>query len=195
MRFSPDNDEYFCVKCYATGRLPVVEGDAFCPQCGELVWTVRPVVHGEAMVPDYRLPVRVHRPPARLKGRWLARLCVRCFRPLVRRWLNWKEKQFAVEFEQEMRELRTCKSRLEYERVLDRPVCTVSGKGTGTVGPDGAVLDSPDLIEFYETGNCTIGLQFKDDKIQSIFGSVRITTLQVELSLAERGLAPTVGSS
>jgi hypothetical protein len=181
MQLSPRNDDYFCVKCYATGRMPVVEGNAYCPQCGELVWIVKPLVHTEAMAPDYRLPIKAHRPPLRLRGRWLARLCVIFFRPLVRRWLNWKEERFNFEVNQKLKQLQKCKSRKEYERVLGRPVCTVTGKGTGTLRSDGT-LDSPDLIEYYSSGSCTIGLCFRDDKLQDIFGSMKLTVLYLEFS-------------
>lgn len=183
MWFSPHKDEYFCVKCYATGWLPVVEGDAYCPRCDEWVWTVKPVVHSETIVPDYRLPIKVSGLPLRLRGRRFARLCVFFFRPLVRRWLNWKEERFSLEFEKKTKQLWKCKSRKEFERVLGRPVRTLTGEGIGGArGADGAIGNSPDLIEYYHSGCCTIGLHFKDDKIQQFEGSMKFTALSIEFS-------------
>jgi len=189
MRFFPNTDKYFCVKCYAAGRLPVVEGDAFCPQCGEYVWTVKPVVHGEEMAPDYRLPIRAHRPPLRLRGRWLARLCILLFRPRVGRWLEWREERIKLRIAQKMKAIRTCKRREEYEKVLGRPVFMITGKGLGTRLSDGA-LASPDLIEYYESAGCSIGLFFKDDRIREITGSMNPTTLDLEFTLNEKSRSP-----
>ena len=182
---------FFCAKCFATGRLPVVEGDAHCPRCGEWVWTVRrisqPLDRTKPITPDYRLPIQAHHPPMSMRGRWLARLCVRHFPGHVGRWLARREERANAHISDLFSRLKTCQSRKEYEAVLGTPVHTISGKGCGTLGAGGSVLAEPDLIEHYECGDCSMDLSFKDDRIHERIGYVRPTPLHVEFRLQESG--------
>lgn len=184
MWFFRKTAEFFCAKCYATGRLPVVDGDTCCPQCGEQVWTVRadrqPIDRTKPITPDYRLPILSHRPQMPMRGRWLARLCVRFFPEHVGRWLARRDERIHAHISALFRQLETCKTRAEYEAALGRPVHVVSGKGCGTLCPDGSIINEPDTIEHYRCGDCCIDLSFKDDKVQEKWGYMNPTPLYVE---------------
>ncbi len=184
-RFSPNTDTYDCLECDSSGRLPVVEGEAFCPHCGEHLWTVRRLLKESEFGPDYRLPIRDHAPPLKLKGRRFARLCVLLFPSLVRRWLNRFDKRANGEINRVFAQLGTCQRREDYQRLLGSPKYALSGKGVGRLC-HGMIVDSPDVIECYRVGCCCVELYFRDNRLQKVSAFERLTALRFEMSRAER---------
>lgn len=186
MWFFRKTAEFFCAKCYATGRLPVVDGDASCPQCGEQVWTVRadrqPIDRTKPITPDYRLPIYVTPPAIRMRGRRLAMFCVRLFPSYVGYWLAGREKRANAHISALLQKLQLCQSRVEFEAVLGKPVYAVSGKGWwGTIRRDGRIRNEPaEVIERYDCGVCSMDLSFKDDRLQDMCGYTRPTRLDIE---------------
>ena len=176
-------ETYFCPGCCVTGRLPVVVGEGFCSHCGELVWTVKAQVRQTEFGPDYRLPIRLHRLPLRLRARWFARLCIRLFPSLAHRVLLLREQRSKVEINETFERLRDCQDRDEYERLLGPPKELLSGKGIGTLR-NGRICDSPDVIQHHELTYSCFDLFFKDDRLQSQTAYEKPTALRLEYDLA-----------
>lgn len=178
-----NNAQFYCAKCYQTGFLPIVEGETVCPYCGEWVWQVRkgvqPLDRAKPITPDCRLPMRAHRPPTALRGRLLARLCIRLFPHYVSRWVARREKRSEAHIHDLFRQLKTCRSREQYEVVLGKPVYAVSGRGFGRISKEG-VVDQFDVVEHYDCGDCSVELHFKNDTLREQWAYMRPSTLWIE---------------
>jgi hypothetical protein len=183
-QFRPDTDDYFCGGCYASGRLPVVEGETVCPDCGELLWTVKRAVEQDEFGPDYQLPIRRCPPPVRLRGWWVAQLCVHFFPSLVRRCLDRREQRAEAAMKKILEQLQGCRRRDEFQRLLGPCRYLLVGTGIGWLR-NGLVEDSPDLIGHYEVGACSVDVWFKEDRIQSFSVSEKLTALRLAMSMAE----------
>jgi len=173
MNPSPRVSAYHCLRCGATGELPLVEGDTACPKCGQHLWTELP---GSArqFAPDRRLPILDGRPELDFNGLRLVRLCVLVFRPIVCLWLFFRQRKMEALVNAKLDEMARCRGRDELQQVIGEPVYAVDGESCGALLGDDTE-ESPDRIECYESDGCCIDLWFKDDWLVDVSGFVKPT--------------------
>ncbi len=172
------NFPFHCPNCRATGELPLVAGNANCPECGEPLWTVRaktPAAGHTGLVPDDRLPLLPARPPLCTKGLWRVRLCVVLFRPIVILWIMLRQRTMESRVNAKLDKVGNCRQRGELEQLLGKPAYVVSGEAAGAANP-------PDLIECYESEGCCIDLWFKNDRLVDTSGFVKPTLWDMVLT-------------
>jgi uncharacterized Zn finger protein (UPF0148 family) len=173
---------YQCPKCGASGELPLVDGDTWCPECGEHLWSLPEGSSGQRRSearsrfgPAGRLAVRDGRPPLETRGLWFVRFRVVLFRPIVILWIILRQRIMVSRVDAKLEQVTRCESRAELEQLLGEPLYAVDAKAVGREG-------FADVIECYESEGCCIDLWFKDDRLANVSGFVKPTLWDMVLA-------------
>ncbi len=119
----------------------------------------------------YELPIRLDRPP--IAVRWYHRLICRIAREWVASRCSIRTNTAAIELPELMQSISALRFRESVHETLGPPDYVMGGKCAAWTADDGSV-QHPDVVDAYAISHCSIDINYIDDTICNITGSVAI---------------------